>query len=117
MGPVGSLVQHQGQRTHRHEEPLHHRSADDGAGLARLRSALLKGRPRHRRRAAAVGVDVCGAPTFSRHHHTLLAATDYTANALDDKDWPVLRKPDMDEGLSLFAPRVLEGVSGMCDAP
>ena len=53
----------------------------------------------------------------SRHHHTLLAARDYTANALDDKDWPVLRTPDMDAGLSLFAPRVLEGVSSMCDAP
>jgi hypothetical protein len=55
----------------------------------------------------------------SRHHHTLLAARDYTANALDDKDWPVLRRPDMemDTGLSLFAPRVLDGVSSMCDAP
>ena len=41
------------------------------------------------------------------------------ANALDDKDWPVLRSPDMDglPGLSLFAPRVLQGVSSMCGAP
>ena len=52
----------------------------------------------------------------SRHQHTLLSARDYTANALDDKDWPVLRTPDVDTGVSLFAPRVLEGVSSLCDA-
>ena len=53
---------------------------------------------------------------MSRHQHTLLSARDYTANALDDKDWPVLRTPDVDTGVSLFAPRVLEGVSSLCDA-
>ena len=51
-----------------------------------------------------------------RHQHTLLSARDYTASALDDKDWPVLRTPDVDTGVSLFAPRVLEGVSSLCDA-
>ena len=51
-----------------------------------------------------------------RHQHALLAARDYAANALDDKDWPVLRTPDVDMGVSLFAPRVLEGVSSLCDA-
>ena len=89
-------------------------AARAGSPLASMSAELLpspspSARPRRALSAAA----------RSRHHHTLLAPRDYTANALDDKDWPVLRSPDMDglPGLSLFAPRVLQGVSSMCDAP
>ena len=65
---------------------------------------------------SARGVGSARSAARSRHQHALLAARDYAANALDDKDWPVLRTPDVDTGVSLFAPRVLEGVSSLCDA-